>query len=186
MEVLSFVFGISFLHSHNELCASCFCLVYAKLLGAFPSISSVFSCSLAFSSAPRRLLKLDTASNQRHSLLFNLFTKSFTSETIMSDKKRKATSAPSGKEPTAKQQKLVPGKEQEQKKKEGSAEGWLQKLAKQQRSENKEMKFNKQRRRFISEAEKIKQGSEGLLYWMSRDHRVQGDAQSTDSNEAQR
>uniref|UniRef100_A0A665TNT7 Deoxyribodipyrimidine photo-lyase n=1 Tax=Echeneis naucrates TaxID=173247 RepID=A0A665TNT7_ECHNA len=38
---------------------------------------------------------------------------------------------------------------------------------------NKDMKFNKKRLRYISDREKIKQGSEGILYWMLRDHRVQ-------------
>uniref|UniRef100_A0A7N6AN66 Deoxyribodipyrimidine photo-lyase n=1 Tax=Anabas testudineus TaxID=64144 RepID=A0A7N6AN66_ANATE len=33
--------------------------------------------------------------------------------------------------------------------------------------------FNRKRLRFISDTEKIKQGSEGVLYWMSRDQRVQ-------------
>lgn len=79
----------------------------------------------------------------------------------MSDKKRKATSA--AKEPDVKQQKLAP-----------MAGGWLQDLVKQQRTENKEMKFNKKRLRFISDTEKMKQGTEGVLYWMSRDQRVQG------------
>lgn len=93
----------------------------------------------------------------------------------MSDKKRKATSGPAGKEPTAKQQK-------EGKKEKERAEGWLQELVKEQRSEKKEMKFNKKRLRFLSDTEKIKQGSEGVLYWMSRDHRVQGETQSTTSS----
>ncbi|KAG7227261.1 hypothetical protein INR49_013921, partial [Caranx melampygus] len=123
----------------------------------------------SFSSAPRRLLKLITHSDQRHTLIPPLLIKSFTSETIMSDKKRKATSAPAGKEPTAKQQKLVPGKEGKKER----AEGWLQEQLREQRSEKKEMKFHKKRLQFISDTEKIKQGSEGVLYWMSRDHRVQ-------------
>lgn len=86
----------------------------------------------------------------------------------MSDKKRKATSA--AKEPDAKQQRLAPVKEEKKER----AGGWLRDTVKQQRTENKEMKFNKKRLRFISDTEKIKQGSEGVLYWMSRDHRVQG------------
>lgn len=97
----------------------------------------------------------------------------------MSDKKRKAASAPAGKEPNAKQQKLGPMKAE----KEERAGGWLQHLVKQQRSEKKDMKFNKKRLRFISDAEKIKQGSEGVLYWMSRDHRVQGKPPNTTSSE---
>uniref|UniRef100_A0A671UQ99 Deoxyribodipyrimidine photo-lyase n=1 Tax=Sparus aurata TaxID=8175 RepID=A0A671UQ99_SPAAU len=53
------------------------------------------------------------------------------------------------------------------------AAGWLQDFLQQQRTEEKEMKLNKKRIRVISATEKIKQGSEGVLYWMSRDHRVQ-------------
>lgn len=87
----------------------------------------------------------------------------------MSDKKRKSTSAAAANGPSAKQQKLAPMKEEKQR--DG---GWLQDLLKQKRKDNKEMKFNKKRQRFISDTEKIKQGSEGVLYWMSRDHRVQG------------
>ncbi|XP_039999757.1 CPD photolyase isoform X2 [Xiphias gladius] len=117
----------------------------------------------------RRLLKLVVHSDRWPSSILSRLPESFTSETIMSDKKRKAASAPAGKEPNAKQQKLGPMKAE----KEERAGGWLQHLVKQQRSEKKDMKFNKKRLRFISDAEKIKQGSEGVLYWMSRDHRVQ-------------
>ncbi|XP_022068813.2 CPD photolyase [Acanthochromis polyacanthus] len=95
------------------------------------------------------------------------FTNSLTSETTMSDKKRKATSAAAAKEPSAKQPKLAPAKEEKK------AAGWLQSLVQQQRSENNDMKFNKKRLRFISDAVKIKQGLEGVLYWMLRDNRVQ-------------
>lgn len=62
----------------------------------------------------------------------------------------------------------------EEEKKEEKVGGWLQDLVKRQRTENKEMKFNKKRLRFISDTEKMKKGSEGVLYWMSRDQRVQG------------
>ncbi|KAI4809132.1 hypothetical protein KUCAC02_018042 [Chaenocephalus aceratus] len=86
-----------------------------------------------------------------------------TSHTIMSEKKRKSTSAAAVKEPGAKQQKLDPTKDK----------GWLQDSLKLQRTKNKLMKFNKERLRYISNIERIKQGSEGVLYWMSRDHRVQ-------------
>lgn len=87
----------------------------------------------------------------------------------MSDQKRKATSA--AKEPVGKRQKLAPTKE-EKKEKDG---GWLLEVVEQQRTENKEMSFNTKRLRFISDTKKIKQGSEGVLYWMLRDHRVQGE-----------
>ncbi|XP_031150246.1 deoxyribodipyrimidine photo-lyase isoform X1 [Sander lucioperca] len=128
--------------------------------------------SSSFSSAPRRLLRLVTHSNHRPTSVFSSPSKSFTSQTIMSDKKRKSTSsaAAGGKEPSAKQQKLAPMKEEEKKER---VEGWLQDLVKQQRTEKKEMKFNKKRLRFMSDTEQAKQGSEGVLYWMLRDHRVQ-------------
>lgn len=105
------------------------------------------SCSSSLTCPPRSSLKLEA-------------------ESAMSGKKRKATSA--AKEPGAKQQKLVPGTEG---KKSG---GWLLEAVKQQRTENTGMSFNKKRLRFLSDAEKVKQGSAGVLYWMLRDHRVQG------------
>lgn len=86
----------------------------------------------------------------------------------MSDKKRKAKSA--ARAPAAKQQKLSSTEEVKGEK----AGGWLQEVIQQQRTENKEMRFNEKRLRFISDAQKMKQGSEGVLYWMLRDHRVQG------------
>lgn len=57
----------------------------------------------------------------------------------------------------------------------GRAADCLQDLVDQQRSENRGMTFNKKRLRFLSDAEKVKQGSKGVLYWMSRDQRVQGE-----------
>lgn len=86
----------------------------------------------------------------------------------MSDRKRKAKSA--AREPAAKQQKLASTKEVKREK----AGAWLQEAIQQQRTEHKEMSFNEKRLRFVSDAQKIKQGSEGVLYWMLRDHRVQG------------
>lgn len=79
----------------------------------------------------------------------------------MSNRKRQATSA--AKEPVAKQQKKE------------KAGGWMLEVVKQQRTESKGMSFNTKRLRFISDTEKVKQGTEGVLYWMLRDHRVQGD-----------
>lgn len=87
----------------------------------------------------------------------------------MSDKKRKATSSSAVEEPSAKQKKVAPLKVEKKEK----TEGWIHTHVQQQRAENKDMKFNKKRLRFISEAKKIKQGSEGVLYWMWRDQRVQ-------------
>ncbi|XP_059200601.1 CPD photolyase [Centropristis striata] len=125
--------------------------------------------SSTFSSAPRRFKRLVTHSNQLSTSLFSpLRPKPLISETIMSDKKRKASSAAA--KSSAKQMKLVPMKEEEKK---GRAGGWLQEVIQQQRIEKKEMKFNKKRLRFISDTKKIKQGSEGVLYWMTRDYRVQ-------------
>ncbi|MEQ2296816.1 hypothetical protein AMECASPLE_028306, partial [Ameca splendens] len=69
-----------------------------------------------------------------------------------------------GKEPSAKQPRLE---------KEKKAAGWLQSLVKQQREDKKDTKFNKKRQRFLTDTEKIRQGSEGVLYWMLRDQRVQ-------------
>lgn len=54
-----------------------------------------------------------------------------------------------------------------------SAGGWLEGLLKQHRTDNKEMKFNKKRLRLLSDTDKIKQDSEGVLYWMLREHRGQ-------------
>ncbi|XP_043990568.1 CPD photolyase [Gambusia affinis] len=82
----------------------------------------------------------------------------------MSGKKRKAPTAEGGKEPSAKQPKVEKAEK---------AAGWLQNLVKQQREDKKDMKFNKKRQRFLTDTEKIKQGSEGVLYWMQRDQRVQ-------------
>uniref|UniRef100_A0A4W5QLV0 Deoxyribodipyrimidine photo-lyase n=1 Tax=Hucho hucho TaxID=62062 RepID=A0A4W5QLV0_9TELE len=80
--------------------------------------------------------------------------------------KRKATFA---KMANAKQQKLQVIKEGKRERE----EGWLQVVVAEQRKENKDLKFNKKRLRFLSQTQKIKQGSEGVVYWMNRDHRVQ-------------
>ena len=74
----------------------------------------------------------------------------------------------------AKQKTLVAVKEE----KSDRPEGWLQDQVDQQRREKKDVQFNKKRLRFLSQTQKIKQGSEAVLYWMSRDHRVQGDINS--------
>lgn len=86
----------------------------------------------------------------------------------MSAEKRKASIT--AKAPKAKQPKFAPLKEGKRE----SAEGWLQEQVAEQRRDAKDLKFNKKRLRFLSETRKIKQGSEGVLYWMTRDHRVQG------------
>ncbi|KAK2822118.1 hypothetical protein Q5P01_022183 [Channa striata] len=89
------------------------------------------------------------------------------SRTTMSDRKRKAASAAAAREePSAKRPKASSAKKER-------AGGWLLEHVSQQRSEEKSFKFNQKRLRFISDTEKIKQGSKGVLYWMSRDQRVQ-------------
>lgn len=122
-------------------------------------------------------MRLVAHRNQKLTSVVSCPAKSFVSPATMSDKKRKAPSAV--KEPSAKQQKLAPVKEEK-----GRAGGWLQDHLKQQRTEKKEMKFNKKRIRFISETEKIKQGTKGVLYWMLRDQRVQGNHLKTTNSSA--
>ncbi|KAM3866028.1 CPD photolyase [Diretmus argenteus] len=85
----------------------------------------------------------------------------------MSAVKRKATTTV--KAPKAKQQKFTPLKEEKKER----AEGWLQDHLVQQRTEKKDTEFNTKRLRFISDTHKIKQNSDGVLYWMSRDYRIQ-------------
>ncbi|XP_061746296.1 CPD photolyase [Nerophis ophidion] len=85
----------------------------------------------------------------------------------MSGKKRKATLAVAA-ESSAKQQKVDSNNSKKEK-----AAGWLQELVQMQRSNNKDMKVNKKRVRFISDTQKTKQDSKGVLYWMLRDHRIQ-------------
>ncbi|XP_068196823.1 CPD photolyase isoform X2 [Antennarius striatus] len=79
----------------------------------------------------------------------------------MSDKKRKA--APAAKVREAPQQKRQ------------RASGWLRDELRDRRTESREVEFNPKRLRVISEegTEEPKSGSEGVLYWMCRDHRVQ-------------
>uniref|UniRef100_A0A8C5GB98 Deoxyribodipyrimidine photo-lyase n=1 Tax=Gouania willdenowi TaxID=441366 RepID=A0A8C5GB98_GOUWI len=81
----------------------------------------------------------------------------------MSGRKRKAPSAPAAK-PASKQQKTEKKKKEEEEKSVDSAP---------EISEKPPTEFNKRRIRLISDTEKIKQGSEAVLYWMLRDHRVQ-------------
>lgn len=110
-----------------------------------------------------------------HSSFFSFPTKSLAA--IMSGKKRKATTAAAAAaaaaaaQPSAKQRKLASTKEGKKEK----AEGWLQDLVKQHRSDNMDMKVNKKRVRFISDTQEAKEESEGVLYWMLRDQRVQGE-----------
>nr|XP_054590904.1 CPD photolyase isoform X2 [Nothobranchius furzeri] len=83
----------------------------------------------------------------------------------MSDRKRRAASSSSGKRP-----KLPSAPDREEGK---EPAGWLLRAVQQQREDAKDQSFNRKRLRFISETEKVTQGSEGILYWMLRDQRVQ-------------
>ncbi|XP_055008221.1 deoxyribodipyrimidine photo-lyase-like, partial [Boleophthalmus pectinirostris] len=87
---------------------------------------------------------------------------SFRCKPIMSQKRKATTDA--GAEKPNKQPKITSEKK---------AAGWLQEQVLKQRAEKKEMKFNKKRLRFLTDTQKIKQGAEGILYWMNRDQRVQ-------------
>ncbi|KAL0966778.1 hypothetical protein UPYG_G00300020 [Umbra pygmaea] len=91
---------------------------------------------------------------------------SFNHRANMSAVKRKATSA---KPDSAKRQKLHSVKEGTSAKE----DCWLQGEVEEQPNENKDLKLNKRRMRFLTQTQKIKQGSEGVVYWMNRDHRVQ-------------
>uniref|UniRef100_A0A1A8KZS4 Deoxyribodipyrimidine photo-lyase n=2 Tax=Nothobranchius pienaari TaxID=704102 RepID=A0A1A8KZS4_9TELE len=83
----------------------------------------------------------------------------------MSDRKRRAASSSSGKRP-----KLPSAPDREEGK---EPAGWLLRAVQQQREDAKDQSFNRKRLRFISDTEKVTQGSEGILYWMLRDQRVQ-------------
>ncbi|XP_063074810.1 CPD photolyase [Engraulis encrasicolus] len=85
-----------------------------------------------------------------------------TPKTIMASKKtdlkRKADSAETS---NGKQQKV------------DRVEGWLENAVAELRKDNKDLKFNMKRLRYLSENEKVKPGSDGVVYWMGRDQRVQ-------------
>ncbi|KAI7809299.1 CPD photolyase isoform X1 [Triplophysa rosa] len=51
--------------------------------------------------------------------------------------------------------------------------GWLEAEVVQLRREAQGCEFNKKRLRYLSDCQKIKQGSDGVLYWMFRDQRMQ-------------
>ncbi|XP_067309246.1 CPD photolyase [Pseudorasbora parva] len=55
----------------------------------------------------------------------------------------------------------------------GRESGWLLKEVTELRRAARGCEFNKKRLRHLSSTQKIKQGSDGVLYWMSRDQRVQ-------------
>ncbi|KAK5919013.1 hypothetical protein CgunFtcFv8_022944 [Champsocephalus gunnari] len=89
-----------------------------------------FICSSSFL---RQYLKVVAQSDQGPTSLFSTKAKAFTSQAIMSEKKRKSTSSAAAavKEPGAKQQKLDPTKEK----------GWLKDSLKQQRTKNKQIQI---------------------------------------------
>ncbi|CAB1317817.1 unnamed protein product [Coregonus sp. 'balchen'] len=126
--------------------------------------------SLLLIPASKHIWKFVTLESQRH-CYYSSLTKlvglsSINNRTTMPAKKRKATFA---KMDNAKQQKLQAVKEGERERE----KGWLQGVVAEQRKEKQDLKFNKKRLRFLSQTQKIKQGSEGVVYWMNRDHRVQ-------------
>uniref|UniRef100_A0A8C9RU34 Deoxyribodipyrimidine photo-lyase n=1 Tax=Scleropages formosus TaxID=113540 RepID=A0A8C9RU34_SCLFO len=52
-------------------------------------------------------------------------------------------------------------------------EGWMARQVAELRAAERAQPFNEKRLRFLSESRKVKQGSQGVLYWMCRDQRVQ-------------
>ncbi|XP_061099051.1 CPD photolyase isoform X2 [Conger conger] len=52
-------------------------------------------------------------------------------------------------------------------------QGWLVGKIAEERKLARNIEFNEKRLHFLSQAQKVKQGAEGVLYWMSRDQRVQ-------------
>lgn len=54
------------------------------------------------------------------------------------------------------------------------AAGWLQEKVAEARRNSAEFTFNLKRLRFLSEAQRVRQGRGAVLYWMARDQRVQG------------
>ncbi|XP_056329368.1 CPD photolyase [Danio aesculapii] len=55
----------------------------------------------------------------------------------------------------------------------GKESGWLLKEVAELRRAAQGCEFNKKRLRYLSDTQKVKQGSQGVLYWMSRDQRIQ-------------
>ena len=92
---------------------------------------------------------------------------------IMPSDKRKAAPA---KAPAAKKQKQKPAQKPAPFRLEpsGRPEGWLQREVIQQRAAASDLPCNPKRVRYISDTQVVKKGSEGVLYWMTRDHRIQG------------
>ncbi|XP_062848959.1 CPD photolyase [Trichomycterus rosablanca] len=57
---------------------------------------------------------------------------------------------------------------------EGSTQsGWLQEKVDELRKDSSDLQFNQDRVRFLSDYQKVKQGTDGVMYWMFRDQRVQ-------------
>ncbi|NP_957358.1 CPD photolyase isoform X2 [Danio rerio] len=55
----------------------------------------------------------------------------------------------------------------------GKESGWLLKEVAELRRAAQGCEFNKKRLRYLSDTQKVKQSSQGVLYWMSRDQRIQ-------------
>ncbi|XP_033838200.2 CPD photolyase [Periophthalmus magnuspinnatus] len=108
--------------------------------------------------APKGPLKCSRRPLNTHFHLFH----SLRCKPIMSQKRKATTDA--GAEKPSKKPNLTFEKK---------ADGWLQEQVLQQRAAKKEMKFNKKRLRFLTDTQKLKQGAEGVLYWMNRDQRIQ-------------
>ncbi|MCI4377822.1 hypothetical protein PGIGA_G00207860 [Pangasianodon gigas] len=70
-------------------------------------------------------------------------------------------------EPLKGPEKLSPGRGAER------GAGWLQGKVAEIRRNSAECKFNMKRLRFLSDAQKVRQGCGAVLYWMARDQRVQ-------------
>ncbi|XP_026791694.3 CPD photolyase [Pangasianodon hypophthalmus] len=70
-------------------------------------------------------------------------------------------------EPLKGPEKLSPGRGA------GRGAGWLQGKVAEIRRNSAECKFNMKRLRFLTDAQKVRQGCGAVLYWMARDQRVQ-------------
>lgn len=53
-------------------------------------------------------------------------------------------------------------------------EGWLEGEVAEVRRGAQDVKFNEKRLRFLSDTKTVIRGTEGVVYWMGRDQRVQG------------
>lgn len=70
--------------------------------------------------------------------------------------------------------KLEPEKGEQDPGTDGAPSAWLQEKVSQLRKDSSGVECNQDRVRFLSEWQKVKQGTGGVMYWMFRDQRVQG------------